>query len=239
MPNAKNVDRPALVVGPGRTASSYLLDRLQFGRDDFQNIIENEIYRDLHRDLTQRWWCIDNWKYVCTEQEVDRRVIEAIRQTYVVLFPSERPHWVMKAIWEQHDPDLLHALFPGARYVHLVRDPRTNIASMMERIGWSFQRGCEMYAKSNETALRFERFADRYLRVRQEDFVDRRDETWRRLLEFLGVPPKESNWDRELNVSPSQQGKVDRKRADSALEWKKLPDHVIRMAERLGYAKSA
>ena len=237
MPNPTNVRRPVLVVGAGRTASSYLLDRLQFGREDFQNIIENEIYRDLHRDLRERWWCVENWRYVCPEDEVERRVIEAIRQTYLQLFPSERPHWVMKCIWDGHDAALLHALFPDARYVHLVRDPRTNVASMMERIGWTFERGCRMYVRSNRMGLRFERFQGRYLRVRQEDFVDRRDETWRRLLEFLGVPPADADWDRELNVSPSQQGRIGEKRADSALEWQKLPDEVIRTAQQLGYAE--
>ena len=85
--------------------------------------------------------------------------------------------------------------------------------------------------------LRFARFRGRYLRVRQEDFVDRREETWRELLEFLGVPPADGDWDRELNVSPSQKGRIGEKRADSALEWRKLPDEVIRMAEQLGYAE--
>jgi hypothetical protein len=143
----------------------------------------------------------------------------------------------MKCIWDAHDAALLHALFPDARYVHLVRDPRTNVASMMERIGWTFERSCRMYVRSNRMGLRFERFAGRYLRVRQEDFVDRRDETWRRLLEFLGVPPADADWDRELNVSPSQQGRIREKRADSALEWQKLPDEVVRMAQQLGYAE--
>lgn len=237
MPNSTNVRSPVLVVGAGRTASSYLLDRLQFGRQDFQNIIENELYRDLHRDLRERWWCIENWRYVCPEDEVERRVIEAIRQTFVMLFPSERSQWVMKCIWDAHDPALLHAIFPEARYVHLVRDPRTNVASMIERIGWSFERSSQMYVSANRMALRFARFPDRYLRVRQEDFVDRRDETWGCLLEFLGVPPADSDWDRELNVSPSQRGKLAAKRADDAVEWQKLPDEVVAMAKQLGYAE--
>ncbi len=237
MPNSTNVRRPVLVVGAGRTGSSYVLDRLQFGRDDFQNIIENEVYRDLHRDLTERWWCRENWRYVCPEDEVERRVIEAIRQSFVVLFPSVRAHWVMKCIWGDHDVALLNALFPEARYVHLVRDPRTNVASMMERIGWSFERGCQMYVESNRLALRFARLVGRYLRVHQEDFVDRRDATWQQVLEFLDVPARESDWERELNVSPSQAGKVGRKRADAALDWQKLPDDVIRMAGQLGYTE--
>lgn len=237
MPNATNVRRPVLVIGAGRTATSYFLDRLRFGRGDFQNIVENVIYRDLYSALRERWWSKENWRYVCPEDEAERRVIEAIRQTFLVLFPSEQPYWAMKCIWDDHEAALVHAIFPEARYVHLVRDPRTNVASMMERIGWSFERGCHMYVKANQNALRFARFGRRYLRVRQEDFVDRLAETWAAVTEFLGVPPREADWERELNVSPSQAGKVGSKRDDASLEWLKLPDQVVRMAEKLGYSE--
>jgi hypothetical protein len=237
MPNPTNVRRPVLVVGAGRTASSYFLDRLHWARKDFQNVVENEVCMDLYRDLRQKWWCVENWSHVCSEDEAERRVIEAIRETFVTLFPSDRPYWVMKCIWDAHDPALLHALFPEARYVHLARDPRTNIASMMERVGWSFERGCQMYVRSNQTALRFAHFTGRYLLVRQEDFVERRDETWERVIAFLGVPQIEVSWERFLNVSPSQEGKVAAKRADDAVEWQKLPDEVVAMAKQLGYAE--
>ena len=152
MPNSENIKSPALVIGAGRTASSYVLDRLHHARRDFQNIIENDIYKDLYEALRRRWWCAENWRHVGEEEEVERRIIETIRGAFITLFPSERPHWVMKCIWEAHDEALLDELFPRARYLHLVRDPRTCIASMMERIGLDFVEACEKYSKTSMSA---------------------------------------------------------------------------------------
>ena len=142
----------------------------------------------------------------------------------------------MKCIWEGHDPALLNALFPEARYLHLIRDPRANIASMMERIGMSHETACKKFVESNETALRFERFEGRYLRVRQEDFIDAREETWKRICEFLGVEYRTVDWDRELNVSPSQEGKVQAKRISAQASWAELTPDTREMGARLGYA---
>lgn len=237
MPNPGNIDRPVLVIGPGRTSSSYFLDRLHHARKDFQSIIENSIYLDLQKALAGGWWSGD-WRYVCDNDERDRRILELARQSYITLFPSDRPHWVMKAIWDLHKVETLDYMFPQARYVHLVRDPRTNIASMMERIGWGYDRACKSYVDSNNAALAFQQLQGRYYRVRQEDFVDRLEETWDGIIEFIGVEPMQVNWVRYLNVSPSQEDKVTEKRANAKLAWDDLPQDVRAMAENLGYRKS-
>lgn len=239
MPNAKNILRPTLVIGPGRSASSYFLDRLKFGHGDFDNLIENEIYLDLYSSLRDKWWCKENWKHEADEEEVERRIIATIRDAFITLFPGERPHWAMKAIWFNQNIDLLQALFPEAKYIHLARDPRTNIASMMERIGWSFERGCDAYVKSNRLALEFRKFSGRYLMVRQESFVDRREEQWEEIIDFLGAEKKQANWERYLNVSPSQEGKVGQKRGGKSLVWNELPKEVVEVALELGYSEDA
>jgi len=238
MPHAGNIDRPVLVIGPGRTSSSYFLDRLHHARKDFQSIIENSIYIDLHKALANGWWSGD-WRHVCDTEERDRRIIELCRQAYMTLFPSDRPHWVMKAIWDLHKVETLEKLFPQARYVHLVRDPRTNIASMIERIGWPFERACKSYVDSNNCALAFQALNGRYHRVRQEDFVDQLEATWDGIIDFIGVEPMQVNWVRYLNVSPSQQDKVTEKRAGAKLAWRDLPADVRAMAEQLGYNESS
>ncbi len=237
MPHLENIDRPVIVIGPGRTSSSYFLDRLHHARKDFQSIIENSIYIDLFKALASGWWSGD-WRHVCDNEERDRRIIQLCRQAYITLFPSDRPHWVMKAIWDLHKVEILDQLFPQAKYVHLVRDPRTNIASMMERIGWPYERACKSYVDSNNCALAFTQLEGRYLRVRQEDFIDQLDETWDRIIEFIGVEPMKVNWVRYLNVSPSQQDKVEQKRQGAQLMWNKLPADVQSMAVSLGYSEN-
>ncbi len=237
MPNPDNILKPALIVGAGRTGSSYVLDRLRFAQGDFQSVIENDIYRDTYRALRDGWWCAENWRHESKDDaEIERRILQSIRDAMTTLFPSARPRWAMKCIWEDHDPDLLDALFGEAKYIHLVRDPRTCIASMIERIGMTPEVASEKYVASNETALKFEQFEGHYLRVRQENLIDRMAETWRAICEFLGASfDEDAIWFKEQNVAPSQAGRVTDKRADSRLKWDELAPEVHAMARRLGY----
>ncbi|GEM_PF-2221560 len=235
MPNLQNIESPLLIIGAGRTASSYVIDRLFHGRHDFYGVIENYIYLDVFKALTEGWFAGD-WKWVCDNEERDRRIIKMLREAYCTLFPSEQPHWVMKCIWEVHRIALLDQLFPKAKYLHLIRDPRTNLPSMMEFIQWKFDRACTKYIESNNLALQYQQFQGRYLRVRQEDFIDRTEETWRRVTDFLGVEPLPVDWDKYINLSPSQQDKTREKRADSSMRWEELPAQIQQMALDFGYS---
>lgn len=93
--------------------------------------------------------------------------------------------------------------------------------------------------ESNENALQFERFGARYLRIRQEDFVDSRENTWAKICAFLGVDFVEGVWERELNASKSTHGKVDDKRSHDRLAWRELPANVTAMAKKLGYSEQS
>jgi len=235
MPNHSNILRPVLVLGCGRTASSYVLDRLQFGQGTFQQIIENDVYRDVYSALTDRWWC-KRWPDVADATASRRRVLGATRQVLLTLFHGDARNWAMKMIWPKHDPEVVSALFPEARFLHLTRDPRTNVPSMIERLQFKPRHAETAYLESNATALLFGQFEGRYLRVKQEDLIATRTETWTGICTFLGVEaPAPERWERELNTSASTEGKVVNMRADSRLRWKKLRPEVRAMAEQLGY----
>lgn len=236
MPNHDNILAPVLIIGAGRTASSYVISHLRYSVGLFQEVIENDVYRVLYDNFRRSWWSKD-WHWMTKDEaEVPRRVVAAIRGALVALFPSEMPLWAMKMIWEGHEPEVVDGLFPKARFLHLVRDPCANIPSVVERIGWSRQDAERRYVASNETALAFERFTGRYLRVRQEDFDASREGTWRKVCDFLGVPfPQSANLAAEVNVSKSQAGKGNHTRPDSRVPWASLPSEVHKMATRLGY----
>jgi len=237
MPNRENILAPALIIGAGRTASSYVISHLRYSAGQFQEIIENDVYRVLYENLRRSWWAKD-WRWVTAdESEVTRRILTAVRGVLLEIFPSDLPRWAMKMIWHGHEPEVVDALFPHARFLHLVRDPRANIPSIVERIGWSQPDSENRYVTANETALDFARFGDRYLRVRQEDFDTDRETTWRRVCAFLDTPFRaDANWRAEVNVSKSQEGKGDHTRTESRMDWHKLPKDVRRMAESLGYS---
>ena len=235
MPNHDNICRPVIVLGCGRTASSYVLDRLRHGQGSFQPVIENDIYRDVWGALTDRWWS-EGWRHVAEPEERDRRIVAAVREVLCVAFPSDLPHWAMKMIWAGHDPDVAERLFPHARYLHLTRDPRTNVPSMIERLQFANRRAQDSYLQANDNALQFARFDGRYLQVRQEDLIAERTASWAAICAFLGVePPPPEKWQREINTSASTSGDVAKMRADSRLPWRKLRRETRAMAERLGY----
>ncbi|MGK0302440.1 MAG: hypothetical protein ACI89X_003324 [Planctomycetota bacterium] len=236
VPNLANIQSPLLVVGCGRTASTYVQQRLQYGQGSFQSVIENDVYRDVWSALTDRWWT-PNLQHVAAPKQCRVAVIDATRQALLTMFPSDRPHWVMKMIWSNHDPDVVRQLFPNARFLHMVRDPRTNIPSMMERLQFGQRHAETAYIEANECALQFEQFGDRYLRVRQEDFVLRREVTWSRLCAFVNEPKTDACWNREVNPSASTKGSVVSMRSDSRLRWHKLRKATRACAERLGYAQ--
>src|SRR5690606_35227941 len=113
---------------------------------------------------------------------------------------------------------------------------RSNVPSMMKHLQFR-QRAAEVaYIEANACALQFEHLQDRYLRVRQEDFVARRTETWSSICEFVGVTePSPQAWDHEANTAASTTGSVSNLRADSRLPWRKLTRACRASAERLGY----
>lgn len=238
MPNPANIRRPLLILGCGRTASTYVQQQLQDEQGSFQSVIENDVYRDVWSALTDRWWS-DSMRFVAPEAEHRTRAVTATRQALLTMFPSMRGNWVMKMIWAKHDPDVVDDLFPDARYVHLVRDPRSNIASMMERLQFRQRHAETAYVEANQCAQRFDRFGDRYLRIRQEDFVLHRLETWERLARHAGiVVPGAGNWRREVNTSDSTKGEVRRLRADRQLRWNRLRRATREVAESLGYSEA-
>jgi len=238
MPNSDNILAPTLILGAGRTASSYVISHLSHSVGQFQEIIENDVYKVLFECCARSWWTKD-WKWMASDEtEVRRRVNDAIRGVLLTLFPSDKPRWAMKMIWQGHEPQIVDSLFPRAKYLHLVRDPRANIPSIVERIGWTRQEAESRYVASNKTALSFQCFGDRYLRVQQEEFDSDREDTWRKVCVFLGASFRENaNWAAEVNVAKSQAGKGVHTRAESRMEWRDLPPDVREMAESLGYLK--
>ncbi len=100
-------------------------------------------------------------------------------------------------VWVDHTPcNVRHALFnaaqfPGARFVHLVRDGRAVAASLMA-VNWGpntihAAAGFWIDRLAHGLALETCALADRTIRVRYEDLLDRPEATLRRLCDFCGL----------------------------------------------------
>lgn len=240
MPNAHNVVAPFLVIGAGRTASTYFLDILH-QRGDTQTLIENTVVMSLRQLCLEDWWS-PRWPNECDSPELEERLVKASRLAMTALFPSQHPFWAYKAIWELIDWDFYERVYPAAKYVHLVRDPRTNIASMMDYIGgdhgqghWTLEYSTKKYIDSNRKALDLSKRDLPYFRVQQERFVAEPELTWAEIFDFLQLDHCDLAFTKEVNTARSTRGKVGHKRSANRIHWKDVSAEARALALELGY----
>lgn len=144
--------------------------------------------RMLPREHEIREWGLDVRPEDLEGCETAAGMIERLHRMYA------RKHG--KRSWGQKTPrlvrhaDLLRSAFPGCRFVHLVRDPRAVVASLIRsdvhRSNAYF--GARRWVRDVEAGRRC-RAADPagVLEVRYEDLVTRPEETLRQVTPFLGV----------------------------------------------------
>jgi hypothetical protein len=138
--------------------------------------------------------------------------------------------------WIDHTPtntlavDLLGELFPGAVFLHMLRDGRQVVGSMVnflaampeerkasfEQAGWDipwldFTVACETWRDNVETAMAFcERYPERCLTVVHGRLVADPEQAYREIFGFLGVPYEEQPVryaaSRRVNTSFPEQG---------------------------------
>jgi hypothetical protein len=142
----------------------------------------------------------DRWKdWNCPDDVLRKTVLEAgqvtLSELIDLLFRS-CSRMGTKTIWGEKSPkhsycvQKLHQVFPGARFIHLVRDGRDVCATMIKR-GWyeGSLRRCAM-AWSGTVGAAFAAHAfgpERYLQVRFEDIVIRTEDVVRDICRFLDV----------------------------------------------------
>jgi sulfotransferase family protein len=128
-----------------------------------------------------------------------RRDFQAGEATYGRLFAlleeqyAERlgkPRWGDKSLNTERYADPIFAAYPGARILHMMRDPRDRYASSQTR--WKVRRGgvgagTAEWLSSARLARRNQRVhPDRYRVVRYETLARRPEETLRAICEFIG-----------------------------------------------------
>lgn len=111
--------------------------------------------------------------------------------------------------WVDHTPIYTHLLpelgdmFPGAQFIHILRDGRRVVNSMMSflkifdgdpsSVPWAcdFREACKTWRRYVRTALAFERRApERCLTARNEDLVAQPAKEFTRIYDFLGIEPE-------------------------------------------------
>jgi hypothetical protein len=101
-----------------------------------------------------------------------------------------KARWGEKRPGYWRDPGVILRLFPNAQIVHLVRDPRSCVASLMRMPWWraSMPSSAALWLMSNRDLGRLGRRLppDRYHRLRYEDLLADQRQTLQSLCAFLG-----------------------------------------------------
>lgn len=103
-----------------------------------------------------------------------------------------RPRWGDKSLHTERYAEPIFAGYPGARILHMLRDPRDRFASSLTR--WEVRRGgvgagtAEWLTSVQLADRNRARFPDRYLVVRYETLASRPEETIREICAFIDEP---------------------------------------------------
>lgn len=175
------VSAPFIVFGAPRSGTTYLQSLID---SDPRVVLTNEtrIFTWMHRSLRE---AIESDKAVARMKadvlaHLRQELPRTVRAFYADLAP-EATFWGDKNPFYGTDDGVLETidqLFPGARYVHLVRDGRDVVTSLHRRRGpdgkrWAtFDHGHTLWLHSLEVAnAHAERVGDRYFQLRYEDLI--------------------------------------------------------------------
>ena len=143
---------------------------------------------------------------------------------------STGKRWIDKTLQHTLIVDLLADMFPGAYFIHLLRDGRRVVNSMInfhnapsrekqrEQFGplrqWDFRNACLTWSRHVEAALEFaSRQPTRCLTVNNEDLVAQPAEGFRKILDFIGADhedaPAEYFATHQINSSFWPGGRID------------------------------
>jgi len=102
--------------------------------------------------------------------------------------------WIEKTPENELNVDQILTFFPSARFIHIIRDPRSNIASLKRLFklrNWSWDTEAYAYSIRNSIEIGFlnqERLGDdKYHILRYEDLVTNPEATIKNVARFLGI----------------------------------------------------
>ncbi|MFC7877386.1 sulfotransferase family protein [Isoptericola sp. NPDC057391] len=251
---------PFFVIGAPRSGTSYLVEVLNRHPDV---VMTNEtrvmtfLYRALHR------WSKDRMALM-TERTLflstfRRHVPDIVRDFYRQLGATETSRWGDKFPHyadSKTDPgllDLIAEAFPRCQFLHITRDGRDVVSSLLEK-GWvDLDEACDVWNRhvvaSQEIGLQVG--ADRFHELRYEDLVHDGPASVAEIFEFLRLP-NSADVDAFLNEQARSRtpfsGATTRTEVIGESGWRErlTPEQAMQVDERLrptlsatGYLSSA
>jgi hypothetical protein len=185
---------PIIIFGAPRSGTSYL-NRVVNEHPDAYVSEEARLFTWVHHSLKVM---VEDSRFVRKHQDlfIDHlraNYPELIRSFYRDLRPTARywgdknPHYASPV--HEGCLETISELFPGTRFIHIIRDGRDVVTSLVRK-GWAdFERAHHVWTTHVDIGSQFcARFPDSCLEIRYEDLV--RDDVAgaKRIFEFLGIP---------------------------------------------------
>lgn len=139
--------------------------------------------------------------------------------------------------------ELINRLIPDALFIHIIRDPRDVIPSLLAATDWGGPRfapvstgeAAERWRRRFHDARSAHRFGNRYVEVRYEDLVRDTVPELQRLFDFCGVSADQNECERLVNAVGSTRDATAAQYAFAPGVAARLATHVIR--EPAGFAR--
>ena len=169
---------------------------------------------------------------------------QAIDQLYLsrsngLRWVEQTPHYVLQYSG-------LNAMFPGARFIHIVRDGRQVICSMQEKFGWSYLKAMRHWKHLVETGNALnEQGRDNFLQVRYESILLDPKAHFQEIYRFIGEsyePLSVKFLEKPINTSPQRENESSlaklEPRWDGWNTFKRLSFkfHCGKLMQQTGYA---
>ena len=186
------LDRSPGIAIPEESRFIPLLARRHRGRVEREPFLD-----DLRRIPELRRWELDPADVTVEPAASTADAIAAVFAAYAA--KHGKPRWGDKTpMYMRHLP-LLERLFPGAQYVHLVRDGRDAAVSFLEMPEGTFTRtwahpgspatfACQWRTEVEAASALGARVGDRYLEIRYEELVTEPERAVRTVCDFARLP---------------------------------------------------
>lgn len=233
MPTNRNVLSPLVIVGPGRSASSWIIHNMN-SHPDCETIIENSIVDDIFNICTRQWWT-SQLSYVCNDEDWLERVVITTRQTFLSLFPGTSKAWCIKNIWAKHEWNFFHKVFPEAKFLHVIRNPLQCVLSMTNFVGSDYKewRNIEFsqrqYITAHHCAIKIRDLGYPYLQIKFEDIGKIPQDVLDNVCRFAGLPLFEFK-DAEVVINAERADRV-----FSGIDLTLISKELTDLASSLGY----
>ena len=154
-------------------------------------------YEDVQKHIKFDTWDIDLEKLkrdlLTFEGEVSFQTIcKLVHFDYTSLFPKEEIKWIgdKNPVYATYTPLLLE-LFPEAKFLHLVRDPRDNIISL-KNVDFEGPFTALLAYRWQHSARKLfhikNKYPDQFYTIRYEDLVSDPKKYYREMCDFLSLP---------------------------------------------------